>query len=117
MQQLHSSPALSSLHPSQRAQPVSQLLGICDRQIVVARPPWSKVYHRVRTPLPADPKTIGEHVHKKRAELGLHQWQLAQELGVWRATLGSWEANHYQPEGKVRARVVAGLGFDPRPQK
>ena len=63
--------------------------------------------------MPTDPKTIGEHVHKKRKELGLQQWQLALLLGVWRATLGSWEANHYQPEGKVRDKVIAWLGFDP----
>jgi len=47
----------------------------------------------MRTPLPAEPKTFGEHVHRRRKELGLYQWQLAKTLGVWRATLGSWEAN------------------------
>jgi len=39
--------------------------------------------------------------------------QVARLLGVWRATLGSWEANHYEPTGSVRARVIAWLGFDP----
>jgi DNA-binding XRE family transcriptional regulator len=108
---------MKPLQPSQQYQCLSQLLGICDRRIVVARPAWSKVFHRLRTPVPVEPKTIGEHVHKKRKELALQQWQLAQQLGVWRATLGSWEANHYGPEGKVRARVVAWLGFDPGSQK
>jgi hypothetical protein len=28
--------------------------------------------------------------------------------------LGSWEANHYEPEGIVRARVITWLGFDPQ---
>ena len=54
--------------------------------------------------MPPEAKTIGEHVHKRRKDLGLHQWQLAKMLGVWRATLGSWEANHYEPERKVCAR-------------
>jgi DNA-binding XRE family transcriptional regulator len=94
-----------------------ELLAFCDRKITVARPAWCKVFHRIRTPVPTAPKTIGEHVHKTRKDLGMHQWQLAQELGVWRATLGSWEANHYQPEGKIRDRVIAWLGFDPRAQK
>jgi DNA-binding transcriptional regulator YiaG len=67
----------------------------------------------VRTVVLTTPTTIGEHVHKKRKELELHQWQLAKTLGVWRSTLGSWEANHYQPEGRVRDRVIAWLGFDP----
>ena len=35
-------------------------------------------------------------------------------LGVWRSTLGSWEAGHYQPEGNVRRRVIEWLGFDPQ---
>jgi DNA-binding XRE family transcriptional regulator len=72
--------------------------------------------HRIRTPVPEDPKTIGEHVHKKRKTLGLHQWQLSQLLGVWRSTLGSWEANHYEPLSGVRTRVIAWLGFDPQPE-
>jgi transcriptional regulator with XRE-family HTH domain len=59
--------------------------------------------------------TIGEHVHKKRLAEGLTQGQLAALFGVWRSTLGSWEANHYEPIGKVRAQVVAWLGFDPCP--
>jgi DNA-binding transcriptional regulator YiaG len=94
-----------------------ELLGNCERKIVASRPVWSKVYHRVQTQVPAEPKTIGEHVHKKRNELGLHQGQLAKVLGVWRSTLGSWEANHYQPEGKARERVIAWFGFDPQQQK
>jgi len=91
-----------------------ELLGICERQIVFGRPAWSKVNRRLQTPAPAEPKTIGEHIHKKRKKLVLQQWQLAKQLGVWRATLGSWEANHYVPEGEVRDRVVAWLGFDPQ---
>jgi DNA-binding XRE family transcriptional regulator len=100
-----------------RPQEALELLAICDRRITTPRPAWCKVFHRVRTPLPAEPKSIGEHVHKKRKELGLHQGQLAKILGVWRSTLGNWEANYYQPEGEVRARVVAWLGIDPRQQK
>jgi len=68
---------------------------------------------RTRTLRPIEPKTIGEHVHKKRIDEGLTQGQVASLLGIWRATLGAWEANHYEPTGKVRARVVAWLGFDP----
>ena len=68
---------------------------------------------RTRTLRPVTPRTIGEHVHKKRIEAGLTQGQLATMFGVWRATLGSWEAGHYEPTGKVRDKVVAWLGFDP----
>ena len=93
-----------------------ELLGNCERTIRAKRADGCKLFRRVRTPIPTEPTTIGEHIHKKRADLGLHQWQLAEQLGVWRATLVSWEGNHYQPEGKARDRVVAWLGFDPHGQ-
>ena len=89
-----------------------ELLAFCDRKITVARPGWCKVFHRVRTLVPTAHSTIGEHVHKKRKQLRLHQWELANMLGVWGSTLGSWEANRYQPEGRVRDRVIVWLGFD-----
>ena len=94
-----------------------ELLGNCARQFTVPRPAWCKVFHRVRTALPVEPKTIGEHVHRKRKELGLHQWQLTKLLKVVRSTLGSWEANHFQPEGSARERVITWLGFDPKLRK
>jgi len=68
---------------------------------------------RTRTLRPVAPTTLGGHVHKNRIEAGLTQGQLAAVFGVWRATLGAWEAGHYEPTGKVRDRVVAWLGFDP----
>lgn len=103
--------------PKDRSQPsrhALELLGNCARTITVARPAGSKVFHRLRTPVPMAPQTIGEHIHRKRRKLGLPHWQLAERLGVCRAMLGSWEANHYQSEGGVRERIVAWLGFDPR---
>jgi DNA-binding XRE family transcriptional regulator len=90
-----------------------ELLGICERHVVVVLPADSTSNRRVRTPLPLSPKTLGDHVLGRRKDLGLRQGQLARLLGVWRATLGSWEGNHYEPTGSVRARVIAWLGFDP----
>jgi len=89
-----------------------ELLGNDARTIKVRRGDFDDS-RRTRTLRPIVPKTIGEHVQKKRTGEGLTQGQLAATLGVWRATLGAWEANHYEPTGKVRARVVAWLGFDP----
>ena len=91
-----------------------ELLGNCERRILVSKPLSCNSFRRVRTPLPTEPKTIGEHVHTKRVRLGLTQKELGGQLGVWRATLVAWEGNHYQPEGRVRDRVIAWLGFDPR---
>ena len=96
-----------------RSHAALELLGFCERQVVVALPADSTSKRRVRTPLPHSPATLGDHVLTKRKDLGLPQGQLARLLGVWRASLGSWEANHYEPTGSVRARVIAWLGFDP----
>lgn len=91
-----------------------ELLGIRDRQIAVHIDDETRRRKRVRTPLPAAPKTLGEHIFRKRVDEGLTQKQLAARWGIWRATLCSWEANFYEPEGRKRAKVVEWLGFDPR---
>lgn len=87
---------------------VLELLAFRDPQIRAKRPGWCKVFHRVRTSVPTTPTIIGEHVHKKRKDLGLHQWQRARLLGVWRSTLGSWEGNPQRqlslPTGKCFCR-------------
>ena len=91
-----------------------ELWGICESRIHIRRPAWCRVSHLARTPLPKVPRTLGEHVHAKRKELGLRQWQLALILGVCHSAPGNWEANHCEPQRRVRERVVAWLGFDPR---
>ncbi len=68
-----------------------------------------------QTPAPANPKTIGEHMIKKRIDMRLTQAVIAKQLGVARSTVGNWEGNFCRPYGKVREQIVAWLGFDPEP--
>lgn len=91
-----------------------ELLACCERQITAKRPVWRRASHLVRTPLPTAPKTLGEHLHKKRKALGLTQRQLAQLLMVSQPTLAGWEADQPSP---THARVIAWLGFDPQQPK
>ena len=91
-------------------------MGSCDRRIVVVRPAETKVKRMPQTPAPANPKTIGEHMIKKRIDMRLTQAVVAKQLGVARSTLGNWEGNFCRPYGKVREQIVAWLGFDPEPQ-
>ena len=93
-----------------------ELLGFCDRRIVVVRPAKTKVEYMPQTPVPADPKTIGEHKIKKRIEMRLTQALIAKQLGVARATVESLDRNEYRPLGRVRRAIVAWLGFDPEPR-
>src|ERR1039457_6236419 len=91
-------------------QPAWQLLAFCDSKIVVPRPPESKVFRRIGTPVPVEPKTIGDWILCTRVERRLHQHEVAAILGVARATMSAWETNLYQPKGKDRERVLAWLG-------
>ncbi|MSU24859.1 MAG: helix-turn-helix domain-containing protein [Opitutus sp.] len=91
------------------------LLAFRDPRIRVQRSDIGKHSQHIRTPFPSKPRSIGEHVHVQRKKLGLKQSQLAEILGASDATIGSWETNLREPSGRLRRRVNAWLGFDPRP--
>jgi transcriptional regulator with XRE-family HTH domain len=64
---------------------------------------------------PASPKTLGEHLRKKRIDLHLSMSQLAQRLGVGitATALEKWEKNQNRPTTEHRLQIVRFLGFDP----
>ena len=68
-------------------------------------------------PLPASyPKalnTLGNHLRKRRLDLGLLQQDLAERLGVVRSTVRNWEANRSQPTPCFVPRIIAFLGYAP----
>jgi DNA-binding XRE family transcriptional regulator len=45
-------------------------------------------------PYPRAPRTLGEHLKKRRCELGLRQKDAAQLLGVNEFTYLGWEKDH-----------------------
>ncbi len=59
--------------------------------------------------------TLGDHLRKARLDRGLLQEEVARELGVSLATVVNWEQNHTGVATRFMPRVVAFLGFDPRP--
>ena len=63
---------------------------------------------------PAAPQTLGEHVRKRRMDLGLSQQQLADRLGVNRGSVENWEYDNTVPHLRVLPKVIDFLGFDPR---
>ena len=64
---------------------------------------------------PAHPKTLGEHLRKKRIDLSLSMTQLSQflNLGVSDATIEKWEKDISLPSEPYWKRIVEFLGFDP----
>lgn len=64
----------------------------------------------------AEPKTLGEHLRKRRVELGLLQKDMAPLVGADLKTVSNWELNRAEPELRFLPAILAFLGFDPRPE-
>ena len=65
---------------------------------------------------PAQPKTFGEHLRKKRIDLSMSMTQLSQflNLGVSDATIEKWEKDISRPSALYWKRIVEFVGFDPK---
>ncbi|OQW39779.1 MAG: hypothetical protein A4S08_06060 [Proteobacteria bacterium SG_bin4] len=60
-----------------------------------------------------DPKTLGDHVLKRRLFLKLSQPQLAKLLGVAAETILNWELNYRKPGINHIGKLIQFLGYDP----
>ena len=79
------------------------LLPFCRLTLHVAKP----------TNIPKELRTLGDHLRKRRLELGLYQKEVAARLGVNEATVGNWEACSCAPSKRMRIRILGFLGYDP----
>ena len=74
---------------------------------------------RIKCPKPKDypenPKTLDEHIKKRRIELGLTQKQAAQALGVNPWTVMNWETGRFEPPIRWLPAILRFLGYDPFP--
>ena len=70
-------------------------------------------------PLPyaREPKTLGEHLKKRRYELELRQKDAAGRLEISQSTYITWETYGAEPEIRYWPRIVAFLGYDPVPKE
>ena len=64
---------------------------------------------------PQHPQTVGEHLRKRRAELGLLQREVAELFGVTRYTIIQWEDGRSKPALKDTPALIKFLGYDPEP--
>jgi transcriptional regulator with XRE-family HTH domain len=65
---------------------------------------------------PENPETLGEHLKKRRRQLGLLQRETAEMLGVSKDTVVNWEKDKTKPVAAQFRPVVAFLGYDPTPE-
>ena len=61
-------------------------------------------------------KTLGDHIRKRRLDLGLLQKEVAEQLGVDTASIGNWESNETQPMVHCLPGIFAFLGHNPLPE-
>ncbi len=58
---------------------------------------------------------MGDHIKKKRLDLGLWQKQVAEKIGVDEATLYNWEKQRTAPKLPYIPKIIAFLGYNPFP--
>jgi len=62
-----------------------------------------------------EPQTLGEHLKKRRKELGLLQREAAARMGVSTETVVNWENDKTRPVPAQFRPLIAFLGYDPCP--
>lgn len=65
---------------------------------------------------PTDLTSIGDHLRKRRLDLGLLQRDVAKLIGVDHASIIHWEKNMNQPMVKYFPAIITFLGYNPLPR-
>ncbi len=61
---------------------------------------------------PVAPRSLGEHLRKKRLDLGLLQAQVAEKIGVTESTVWNWE-HGVTPALQHHSKIIQFLGYQP----
>jgi transcriptional regulator with XRE-family HTH domain len=88
------------------------MLPFCERVVNVDRKDISPVWTR-SFPVAKQPQTIGEHLRKRRFDLGIRQSDAAKKLKVSERTLSQWETDMVYPTWPFQPRLIQYLGYDP----
>ena len=64
---------------------------------------------------PAQLTTLGDHIRKRRLDLGGQQKEVALTLGVTESTITGWELNHTTPGITQLPKIMSFLGYIPEP--
>lgn len=66
--------------------------------------------------IPMEPRTVGDHIRKKRLALKLRQKDVANQTGVDVTSVHNWEINLSQPSLEYMPAIIAFLGYNPLPE-
>jgi len=64
---------------------------------------------------PKELKTLGDHIRKRRLDLGLFQRQAAEQIGVDTTTIWNWERHKSSPQVHEIPAALRFLGYNPVP--
>ncbi len=93
-----------SLSPMRNA---GVVLPFCELSFSVPKPPDSRI--------PREIVTLGDHLRKRRIELGLTLKQVGEKFEVGPKRVLCWEQGHHQPHPKHHRGIIEFLGYDPFP--
>ena len=62
------------------------------------------------------PKSLGQHLKKRRKKLGLFQREAAERMGILTETYANWEKDTTEPVAAHFRPVTEFLGYDPTPE-
>jgi transcriptional regulator with XRE-family HTH domain len=65
---------------------------------------------------PSQLNTLGDHIRKRRLDLGLYQKDVAKRLGVDENTIWRWERNESNPMVHHIPAIIRFLGYSPLPE-
>jgi len=85
-----------------------------DQPMAVVLPQAYEAGRLVR--IPVEPKTIGDHIRKKRLALKLFQKDVAKAINVRTTSIFNWEKNASQPESRYMPAIIRFLGYNPLPE-
>ena len=62
---------------------------------------------------PKELNAVGDHIRKKRLDLGLFQKWVAEQIGVDEDTIYRWESNESRPQIQFIPAIIKFLGYNP----
>ncbi|MBI1805492.1 MAG: helix-turn-helix transcriptional regulator [Ignavibacteria bacterium] len=71
-----------------------------------ASKPCNKAY-------PRDVRTLGDHIRKRRLDLGIHQKDVAALVNATTSTVTNWEKGRSSPRLYLLPKVFEFLGYNP----
>jgi len=70
-----------------------------------------KAQRRVVLPYPTTLKTLGDHIRKRRLDLGLNQKEVSKIIGTIPNTICSWENNSFKPSICFMPKIIDFLSY------